>query len=117
MAQSNVIHVGIKGAVMAIEAASGRQLWVTELKGSDFVNVVRDGATLYAGTHGELFCLDADTGAIRWQNPLKGYGYGLVTIATENVSPTGLVNLVAEVKRREAAAAAAASSPASTASA
>lgn len=116
MAQSSVIHVGIKGAVMAIDAASGRQLWITELTGSSFVNVVRDGDALYAGTHGELFCLDANTGTIRWKNPLKGYGYGIVTIAAENVSPAGLVNLVAEVERREADAAAASSSAATTSS-
>ena len=116
MANSAVIHVGIKGTVMAIEAASGRQLWVTKLTGGDFVNVVRDGAIVYAGTQGEIFCLDANTGAIRWHNPLKGYGYGLVSIATENVSPGGLLNLVSEVKRREAAAAAASSSASTSSS-
>ena len=51
------------------------------MKGSDFVNVALQDGDLYATTKGELFCLDPTTGGVRWQNPLKGFGTGLITIA------------------------------------
>lgn len=115
MAQSKIIYLGIKGSVIALEASTGGESWATHLTGSDFVNVVLDGDNLYATTHGEIFCLDPETGESRWHNPLKGYGWGLVSIATENISPSALLALVAEKRRRDAQAAASSSAAASSA--
>jgi outer membrane protein assembly factor BamB len=36
---------------------------------------------VFAGSQGHLFCLDAATGAMLWQNGLKGMGYNDVTLA------------------------------------
>jgi outer membrane protein assembly factor BamB len=33
---------------------------------------------------GEIFCLDPLTGKVLWHNPLKGFGTGLASIATDN---------------------------------
>jgi hypothetical protein len=52
------------------------EIWRSELKGIDFVNVVFQDGDLYATTKGELFRLDPATGKILWQNPLKGLGWG-----------------------------------------
>jgi outer membrane protein assembly factor BamB len=114
MTHSKIIYLGIKGSVLAIDPDSGRQLWVTHLKGGDFVNVVLDGDNLYAATHGEVFCLDPATGEGRWHNPLKGFGWGLVTIATETVSPNALLALFAEKRRQDQQAAANSSSAAAS---
>jgi outer membrane protein assembly factor BamB len=103
MAKQNVIFVGIKGTVMALNRATGETLWMTELKGSDFVNLVIDDDNLYATTKGEIFCLDPSNGALRWHNGLSGLGWGLVTIATAN---GGQVISMAEKRRRDQAAAA-----------
>ena len=115
MAQSKFIYLGVKGSVIALNPANGEQFWSASLKSSDFVNVVLDGINLYAATRGEIFCLDPQTGAIRWHNPLKGYGWGLVSIAGEgidqNISP-----LTAEKRRRDHQQAAAASSASASAS-
>ncbi len=105
MPQSKVIYLGIKGTVIAMDAATGQRLWATNLTGSDFVNVVLDGDNLYAATHGEIFCLDPRTGDGRWHDGLKGFGYGLVSIATENASSAGILALMQEKRRRDAAAA------------
>ena len=104
MAQTGLIFIGIAGNVVALDRATGQEMWRTRLKG-DFVNVVLQDGDLYATTSGELFCLDPTTGSIRWQNPLKGLGRGLVTIAT----PAGQQAIVMREKtqRDEAAAAAA----------
>ena len=106
-----LVYLGVKGSVVALDADSGRQLWATHLKGSSFVHVVLDGDNLYATTYGEIFCLDPRTGEGRWHNPLKGFGLGLVSIATQG-APAGLLALAAERRRQEEESAAAASSSA-----
>jgi PQQ-like domain len=81
MFQTNVIFIGIAGTVLALDRATGREVWRTKLKGSDFANVALLDGDLYATAGGEIFCLDPSTGNLRWKNPLKGLGLGLVTIA------------------------------------
>jgi outer membrane protein assembly factor BamB len=81
MSQTNLIFIGIQGTVLALDRATGQEVWRTKLKGSEFANVVFLDGDLYATASGELFCLDASTGKLRWQNPLKGLGVGLVAIA------------------------------------
>jgi outer membrane protein assembly factor BamB len=107
MAQNQLLYIGISGTVLAVDRATGQEVWRTKLKSSDFVNVVLEDGALYAGTRGELFCLDPATGQIRWKNELSGLGWGLVTIASAAGSQGVLVG---EKKRRDDAAAAAASS-------
>ncbi len=108
MAQTSLIYIGIAGTVLALDRATGREIWRTDLKG-DFVNVVLQDGDLYAAAKGELFSLDPATGNVRWQNKLKGLGRGLMTIAGSNQTV-----VLSEKKRRdqanEAAAATAASS-------
>jgi outer membrane protein assembly factor BamB len=94
------VFVGIKGAVVALDRMTGAIIWERKLKGSDFVNLVRDDVFLYATTYGELFCLDPTNGEIRWHNELKGYGFGLSTlVAGANADQQGLV--LAEEHRRQ----------------
>jgi outer membrane protein assembly factor BamB len=104
MAQSKFIYLGVKGSVLALNSANGQKLWATDLKGLDFVNVVLDGNNLFAATHGEIFCLDPRTGIIRWHNPLKGYGWGLISIAGEGVNQN-FPALPAEKQRQDQQAA------------
>jgi outer membrane protein assembly factor BamB len=99
MKSSDLIFVGIKGSVVAVNRASGKQVWATHLKGSDFVNVVLQGDSVLATCRGELFCLDPLTGQGRWHNPLKGFGMGLATIAGNGININSL--LLAETRRRD----------------
>jgi len=107
MAASDLLFVGIKGSVVALDRATGTQVWTTRLKGTDFVNVVLSGGDLFAACRGELFCLDQSTGFIRWRNPLKGLGYGLVTIAVQGGTDSQVPVVQKHQRDREAAAAAA----------
>ena len=104
MDRATVLFIGTRGTVMALDRSTGQEVWRSELKGRDFVNLVIDDGVLYATTKGEVFCLDPTTGQIRWQNELRGFGRGLVTIASADGS--GL-SVVREKHRREEAAAAA----------
>jgi hypothetical protein len=69
---------------------------------SGYVTLLLDGDRLIASTNGYMYCLDPLTGAIRWHNPLKGYGAG---------APTALVSARGQTSQtviEQAAAAAAA---------
>src|SRR5271157_414846 len=108
MAQPSVIFIGIKGTVIAIDRATGKEVWRTPLKGGDFVNVVVEDGDLYAATKGELFCVDAATGRVRWHNQLKGLGLGLMTIAGAGDQQAVVMHAK---KRQDEAAVAAAPTP------
>jgi len=115
MKTSDLVFIGIKGSVVALDRATGQQVWATHLKGSDFVNVVVQNGAVLASCYGEIFCVDPLTGDALWHNPLKGFGTGLATIATENNPGIGNAPVLAEKQRRDAAASAAAASAAATA--
>jgi outer membrane protein assembly factor BamB len=93
----NLLYIGIKGVALALDRATGQEVWRTELKGSDFVNVALVDGDLYATARGELFCLDALSGNVRWKNPLTGLGLGLITIAASG----GQSVVLQEKKRHE----------------
>ncbi len=107
MKTSDLIFVGIKGSVVALHRATGQQVWATRLKGGEFVNVVVEPGAILATNYGEIFCLDPLTGKLRWQNPLKGFGRGLATIATENNLGGGMTAAMAQKLRQDEEAAAA----------
>jgi outer membrane protein assembly factor BamB len=106
MAISKFVFIGIKGCAVALDQATGTQIWTTPLKGGEFVNVILGDDELYAATKGELYCLDPATGHIRWHNPLKGLGWGLVSIAAPGVQ--GNQTAMFEKRKRDQKAAAAA---------
>ncbi len=102
---NKLIYIGIKGAVLALDRATGQTVWQSNLVGGDFVNVVLDNGELYAATKGEVFRLDPRSGDVHWQNKLPGMGRGLVTFA----SATGQQAIpIREKQQRDEAAAAAA---------
>ena len=71
---------------------------------TDFVNVVLDSGKLFATSAGEISCLDPLTGDVLWHNPLKGFGIGLATIASETGAGSGPTAVLAENQRRGQAA-------------
>ena len=86
-----LVFVGVKSHVLAIQKQTGQEVWQCKCKGgSTFVTLLVNGNYVYAHTGGELFCLEALSGRILWKNELKGMGYGLASIAMEgmSVSPT-----------------------------
>jgi len=99
------VFVGVHGEVVALDRATGQELWHTKLAGGDFVNLLLDQDRIIATTRGKAFCIDAATGQILWRNDLPGLGLGLVSIATASGStPSGPPS---EKRRQDAAASAA----------
>jgi outer membrane protein assembly factor BamB len=98
--QSSALFVGTRGTVIAVDRASGETIWTTELKGSDFVDVMIVDGALYAASKGRLYRLDPSSGGVLWRNDLPGTGWGIVSIAGSNAGGA------AEKAKRDAAAAA-----------
>ena len=115
MKTSDLVFIGIKGSVVALNRFTGQQAWATRLKGSDFVNVVLDDDVVLASCCGEIFCLNALSGQGLWHNPLKGFGRGLATIVTEQATDSGNAPVSAEKRRRDEQAAASTAGVAATA--
>ena len=102
------MSIGIRGSVVALNRATGDQVWATHLKGWGFVNVLLQSDIVIATCHGEVFCLDPATGNATWHNRLKGFGTGLATIATDSSQQAVGAAAWYEQERREQAAASAA---------
>jgi outer membrane protein assembly factor BamB len=82
---SNVLYIGVGGYAVAIDPATGAELWRTRLKTTtNFVTVYQSGSRVFAGAGGELFCLDAGSGNVLWRNKLKGLGMGLVAFTSSS---------------------------------
>ena len=103
-----LVFVGIKGSVVALNRETGEQVWVKRLLSIAFVNVVVEGERIFATTNGEIFCLDPVTGNVLWHNNLKGYGTGLATIATSEGMGSKSTTAMSEKRRRDEESAAAA---------
>lgn len=93
MDAKNILVLGVKGSVVAFRRDTGEQLWSTHLKSGSFVTVVTDEKRVYAHTGGALFCLDLFTGDGLWNDPLKGLGYGLGSLAGAGISGAAASNV------------------------
>jgi outer membrane protein assembly factor BamB len=82
---TDLLYLGTKGRVMAVDPLSGSTVWEATLAGGltshRFVTLLVDGPRVYAHTAGQLFCLDARNGHTLWCNELKGFGYDLASLA------------------------------------
>lgn len=76
------LFLGMSGKVICLNKLDGKEQWVTKIKRSSLSNVYAEGDRVYAYSGGYMYCLDANNGAILWENPLKGFGYGNCIIAT-----------------------------------
>ena len=84
---NDLVIIGIKGTVLALSASNGAEVWRTHCKGSTFINVCEQDGRIFATTYGEIFCLDGLTGRLLWHNPLRGMGFGLITVSGSSQVP------------------------------
>jgi len=105
-----LIYAGIKSSVVALEDRTGAEVWRTKLRGQDYVTVLWDGEALIAANSGEIWRLDPLSGAVIWQNELKGFGRGLVSLASSRraTSSSDSESAAAKKKRDQDTAAVAA---------
>jgi PQQ-like domain len=108
MANPNLVYVGIRGSVLALDKNSGARVWEQKLKGGAFVTLLVEDEKIFAGAQGEIFCLDAATGKLLWQDGLRGYGLGLMHIATANGTANAAVPAAEYANREQQSASSAA---------
>ena len=83
-ARPDLLFVGLKGRVAALQRSTGDIVWTTVLPaGTTLVPLVTDARHLFAISGGEVTCLDPATGEVVWHNGLKGYGTGFATFAQD----------------------------------
>jgi outer membrane protein assembly factor BamB len=110
-----LFFVGIKSSILAFDERTGAEVWRTKLKGSDFVTVLWDGEALLAANGGEIFRLEPQTGAVMWHNELKGFGRGVVSLASTRAPQVGTrsdPNIASKRRDQQQAAAAGAAAAA-----
>ena len=113
MTSAEMVFVGFNGKAAALDRGSGEILWEWKAtKGTGYVSLLLDGDSLFAAVSGYTYCLDPRTGQQLWFNPMKGFGFGVTSIATAAGHTPH--NRLAEHagKKRKAAAATSASSTA-----
>jgi len=96
------LYIGLGSHVVAIDRATGAEIWRCKLRSSSFVTIAVEPDAIYAGANGELFCIDPATGGIRWHNRLKGLGMSVVAF-----SGGGTTTAAAAIRAAQAAAASA----------
>lgn len=84
--QSPVHGIG-KGALSCIDAATGKQVWQSQLVKRSLCTVsIKDGLLYIADYSGNLHCFDADTGKRHWVHDLgKGVWAGSTYVADDKV--------------------------------
>jgi outer membrane protein assembly factor BamB len=112
MAKStDTLYVGTGRFVAAIRPDDGTERWRTKIPSSmgNIVSLLPDGNRLYVGHAGRVYALDAGTGEILWEAPLKGTGHAAVMLTLPGrVAAAGLVIAAAQTAADAAAAAASA---------
>lgn len=74
-----LVFVGLNGYALALHRDTGQIVWSNNNLKSGYVTLLLDGDQLIVSTNGYIYCLDPLSGAILWNNPLKGYGAGAPT--------------------------------------
>jgi outer membrane protein assembly factor BamB len=91
---SSWIYIGIGGHVVAVDRATGTEMWRTRLRTGAVVNLAGDDRSLFASAQGELYCLDPMTGTVLWKNQLRRLGIGLVSLLLPGGTSGPLISLM-----------------------
>jgi outer membrane protein assembly factor BamB len=98
--------------IAVIDAGTGKtikeinlnQSWVKG--GNGFVNMIKNDNFIYAHTYGRLYCIDIPTSKIIWSNELKGLGYELASMISDddnNVKGNTIASKMKDVDLRKSA--------------
>ena len=83
MTVEQLIFVGFNGYVAALDRDSGEIVWANkQMKHKGNVIFLLDGDRLIVSLNGYIYCLDPLSGQILWHNPMKGYGWGIASLAS-----------------------------------
>lgn len=106
-AASDLLLLATNGRVIALDRASGLEVWRCKLTGmGGLVTLVAAGNRLFAGGSGRVHALDRASGEIQWTNGLPRLGYHFVTLAMRGADSTNVGPALAAIQAQQQAAAA-----------
>lgn len=101
---NDLLFVSFNSRVIALDRDTGKQLWYWKSpKGrSNYVCILVDEDQLFVSIDGYTYCLDPFSGQQIWFNPLKGFGYGIPTLATatSHTSDAAAAEILTREQRR-----------------
>ena len=104
----DIVYVGFNRRVIALDRYTGEKIWDWKSpKGSGFPSILVDGDRLIVSVQGYTYCLEPITGALVWENELKGFGTGIPSLASVRGSSSLQGGAAATAAAQQAAAAAA----------
>ena len=106
----DLVFVGFNSQVIALDRFTGEVVWDWKApKGrASYVSVLLDGDRLIASVQGYVYCLDPIFGQVVWENPLKGFGLGITSLASVRGRVEGGAAGAAGAQQQQSAAAASA---------
>lgn len=108
---SELIYVGFNSRIAALDRTTGQLVWEWKApRGMGFVALLLDGYQLIASVQGYTWALDPQTGDTLWENPLKGFGYGVPCLVSTAGSTLVQSTLAAEEELHQQQSAASGSS-------
>lgn len=87
--QPAYLYLGGRGWVIALDKATGAEIWRTSIKtgwfrlGGSFVNLVEGAEFLFAIYGGHVNCLSKTDGTILWQQGVRDLGSSLISLAVD----------------------------------
>jgi outer membrane protein assembly factor BamB len=98
---NDLLFLGFNSRVVALDRDTGALIWSWKApKGrSSYVAILVDDEQLFVSIDGYTYCLDPFKGNQLWFNGLKGFGYGLPTLATATNHTSSAA--AAEMRSRE----------------
>jgi len=107
---ADLVYAAFNRRVIALDRYTGEVVWEWKSpKGMGFITLLLDGDRLIVSVNGYMYCLDPLYGQIVWDNPLRGFGTGITTLASLHGSSGPVASAAAAIAQQQAAAAAAAS--------
>jgi outer membrane protein assembly factor BamB len=106
MTIDQLIFVGFNGKAVALNRDTGEIVWTNKQMKSGNVTFLLDEDRLIVSTNGYIYCLNPLTGEILWHNPMKGYGWGIASLASVRGSSIQVVvQQAAQAEQSEGSAA------------
>lgn len=106
-ALDDVVFVGFNSRVAAMSRKTGEVVWQWKSpKGSGYVTLqLLDDPLLVVSVHGYMYGLDPTSGAVRWMNEMKGFGWGVTSIVAKGaeIDNSHVVASAAQAAQRQAA--------------
>ena len=96
MTQSEPLFIGLGGHVVAIDRATGAEIWRCKLRRSSFITVFSDETNVYGAANGELYCVEKATGHLRWHNRLEGLGTSVIAFSGDSTSSVTAAAIAAQ---------------------